>query len=1072
MNVRIQIRNIDFYVPSQMFDGGQVYFDLPDKFQFGFTKSKAEVALLDSIDIAPTISINFPATNKNSYLFRRKKIFEVDVWLGMHVYELHQIELQEDTDNFKCVLKRSNDHWLYIIENTLLKDIPYGNFTYSEFNFSRPDLNKDTYEDGDSGYYHPIADYGTLSSADTILLSNTRPLISPLKLIREGFCSKGWKFRCPFLETSRGRSIWTYDWADGFINNDAFANQFEFKVRTTDNPDNIAKLNGNLPWIVNGELNGFDFENEIYDYPNEFDFNKYTGNYGTVTFTVQGSIKVQKNQNQQGNFGLEVIIFELSPQLGFNVVMQETYYFDNDGEYKINSISEAIELKQGAYYGVYFNMGNFKVLNLDLIWFNEVINIPIKDGTVVPYASTIDQEATLKDYLSGIAHIMDGMFDVDNNKKEIWLYSPFDAYIGANKQQPIEGYYIEEAIEIDNVQCNSELTKSQTDESERYEVIKFKDPEDSYTKSKNFNKNNEPGSRIIDRGYSKEKYKYKENPFFEITLNREYTFISRKLDDFWQTSDQPAILPAMWDNEDGKLSMKIGHRIFIGCFSKQNKNGHDIRIAVDIQGLSMFDYPMIYQFYDFIIVDSRVTDLQLIFGTHEMDLWNTFMKRNYFLQGDFLSLLVFRPDSKVISESFRKFYFYYLKGLPTNLVLDKINNHIFDSGISTPYEFYIRKGKNLVCTNQVSSNCANYPILIVNRVGSSNCYNISISGNYASEIEGNVIFEYYERNEDGSYSSNPISIPNTTNISAQVCGISTRVRIKAHITWEPDENDVQCSAITLSKDIDACSDNNPQLTYELTYQEDQYCIVVNVGGQIIDEYSIISFTYTYNGVTENYTPGSQICGIITSIEFNAEISFDNNDCENRELELIVTVPPVYVDCGNITASVQCEEVSAGCVTFVRTGYLPSAAVTDVIEYQCSIDGVTWDQEIQRWDGEEICCPFVRIRRIINFCNDLCPMYCTGWIYCNGGNCECDFQIVCDTGNAEAHLNIISGCGIGYVFNWYDPNMNLIATGQNYNFTESGIYTVVADNGTCETIRTYEYTKPNAGEPINEPIIVN
>jgi hypothetical protein len=68
---------------------------------------------------------------------------------------------------------------------------------------------------------------------------------------------------------------------------------------------------------------------------------------------------------------------------------------------------------------------------------------------------------------------------------------------------------------------------------------------------------------------------------------------------------------------------------------------------------------------------------------------------------------------------------------------------------------------------------------------------------------------------------------------------------------------------------------------------------------------------------------------------------------------------------------------------------------------------------------------------------------------------------------------ISGAPVGSTISWTGPN-GFTATGNNVMFpsnTPSGLFTATVVDGDCTYTATYNYTKPNAGTPIANPILI-
>jgi len=128
-----------------------------------------------------------------------------------------------------------------------------------------------------------------------------------------------------------------------------------------------------------------------------------------------------------------------------------------------------------------------------------------------------------------------------------------------------------------------------------------------------------------------------------------------------------------------------------------------------------------------------------------------------------------------------------------------------------------------------------------------------------------------------------------------------------------------------------------------------------------------------------------------------------------------------------------------------------------------------------WDigDDPICCTEIYSRVVVVFCDGKCEPYCSEIEHCTNANCADTVRILC----ANCILTYILSPNVsGYDAVWCDANDEEVGSGNTYEPTESGLFTVKVDKDGCDQLTdTYEFTKPNAGDTtrdINDPIIIN
>jgi len=247
-------------------------------------------------------------------------------------------------------------------------------------------------------------------------------------------------------------------------------------------------------------------------------------------------------------------------------------------------------------------------------------------------------------------------------------------------------------------------------------------------------------------------------------------------------------------------------------------------------------------------------------------------------------------------------------------------------------------------------------------------------------------------------------IPNLSIISAEVCNQTEPFEVCAIVKYTdcPDKK-------TPVKTVYPCGNNQPIITCLGFYKSDDgYCIKAEIGGTLIDDYTIQSFTI--NG--QAYTEGDEVCGFDPGdvIEFTAIIDFDD-PCQPISIEHECLIPIPNGDCSLNNASIECIIEDGCCKPKLIIECLVEQPKNVFFWYYIGTNEPGDDDYGCLWNGKECLIPGegekIYWKAEISFCG-ACNNYCIDWVDCEKENdCDCEIGFKCL--DCKIFAQIVSGC---------------------------------------------------------------
>lgn len=541
----------------------RVELDLPENFGYEISMIVEELNDVNQVRQPAILPITLPGTALNlRYLSRFVSInaFSVDyqsvpasAWVWGK--KLHQnrlfvlsIERGEEGTEINCELAVGEEHYIEQSKGKALNTIDLGNYLFTgpnvELNWT-DDVVYDTVP-----VYHGFVDHGRFPYSEGVGVDYEyfRPLYSPLALLRQGFCELGYKFECPYLETDEGRRWWSYLLDENFNervtdNGRAYyAAEFEYDPFTID--WTAVDFGSQMSNFTNDPIN----ESFIFDTPADREL--------TLEFCFTGL--VQNLGGVAGTYNWQVI-FQDSPTTYVMLYESEDVNLAAGGSHFDQFISPPIQLPAGETILIQFvNTAVAITPGVDYNILTKRRDKWIYRGTDYSVTEPIDPEYSLFDLLAGITHALSGKLDFNYQDSTVTLYTPEETDV---QSTAIDGYLQrEEAGRLIEQEIGGpdSVVRYPGLRQNRFILLSWKGSQDNYIGLQGFDENEPPHSRLVDMGNAIDPDGIDgfENPFFEPTIERQ-TYEMNSL-------EQGPSIPAMWDNDEGEDSCRIGPRLLYG----------------------------------------------------------------------------------------------------------------------------------------------------------------------------------------------------------------------------------------------------------------------------------------------------------------------------------------------------------------------------------------------------------------------------------------------------------------------------------------------------------------------------
>lgn len=707
--------------------------DLPADFSFQMTK---DVLYLNDVNKFQTESvlafeIDQTTTNDAAFILYDSPLtldnFNVGVEARATVDgqaidfdEIYFVGKGQENDKWQLEFRRSTKNWAELASEKKLNTIDAGTVTLNLTNVN-DGWDAPAYVDGESVVRWIPADYGnwvdltepiqfTDPPEKGIFLEDLRPFISPVFLLKQGFCEIGYTLSGVIFETQYIRQTWDYILKRNYYSEsrggtykvilrkgttDDFtlggSNYFPILETAIDfDPGGIARN-----WDPGDPEYGAGLENPFL-YKARFKF-CFSGTFvapsegpTTIKFQIEAFTTVQTFEVLTPN------AFE------FSMIANET---------KSISFCADVDLEPGQKAFITMSewtdnpTGN-TILKGGHRFVGEPNMKSLVRGDVVELKNLINPDYNLLDYFKGFVHCVNGQIEVDKIQKVITVH-PFrtaDVYGEVVPSFIREG----EIIDATKIQvCDSTNMVPIKPTLKRYTSFQFADAKDAYIESLDLEE--QPFSRKILNGIDlPNEVQEVKNPFFEPTLERQPELLKKRLNTASLIYYPHIFLPVLWDNTSAQRSFVIGPRklFFAGRIGQiVAEPSGDLKTHFYFEGKEIFDALDVVpwaghkQTFKPAPFDLPALDATLVYGSEQIDLFVTFYLGSTVAQkrGMFLDMLLFLSPRDYAAWDFRTKVLVTYLGRPVIARLQSINDFHTGKDISTPVRLFVEPMDTQCC---------------------------------------------------------------------------------------------------------------------------------------------------------------------------------------------------------------------------------------------------------------------------------------------------------------------------------------------------------------------------------------
>ena len=559
----------DFYKDSD----GLISFDLFEGTDVAITQQIDEATEIGSIRQDTVKNFEIPATNKNRALIGplgnpqafnvfHSVAYPVQILVGDYLLPERFARLvgMSDAGGFEIEVTGDLSGWIKPLTDLKLSDLDLGTFDFTEANVESLQEFDFEYLDGGSLINFPLVNYGAWPLGNKVAVEDFRVWFSALGILQETFCSIGWTFICPILETSFGRRLWCYLLKENFRESSVSLADKGFQAELTSDLD-IKSAIGCVPF------------DDDFTAPNADPGGNYTPATGTyqaqvtADFFFTGQIEVVS----AGSPGVIFSWFKID-QFGNTVTLKtQEFGYPNDGTFDVELSVANVNVASTdqiclQVIGVAFNTTTFNLKAGSKIW-NVVRSATYSRGDTLILADLFNENYTALDFLKGIIHLFNLKPETDPILKTVSFYPETGAkdYFDEGDQEAFFFPNTKAKDWTDKLQCRSLV-----------EDLSAKDLTNEYLLA--FKETNDPGVQLLKldlplhselitqtEGNFREGRTENRNPFFEPTRNDLDPTIAFPI----ATTPIPYI-PFVWDSapEEGEFlptdqATSIGPRIIL-----------------------------------------------------------------------------------------------------------------------------------------------------------------------------------------------------------------------------------------------------------------------------------------------------------------------------------------------------------------------------------------------------------------------------------------------------------------------------------------------------------------------------
>ncbi len=1113
----IRLREIPENFPEKYIEpDGHVYLALDLGFKYTETKRLERLLLTGNIQFDTSSGAIFKTTPKidavvdcfldPNTIGQTYQDIPIDFVQGGHVVSDYCLRiLTYNSKTVRALVLLDKFHWANLMQELTLCDLFEGE-TYVHNCPTVTDLGNSYIYDESSPHWYPTVDYGAFQwnnpvdyepnlanpnrflRRQTLCNSYRRPFIFTSDILRRLFCKINYQFKSEFSEKEFVKRLIEYHVRPDFgkdkkeeldvkiiprLRYSSFGN--EEKVIVDDAEEDLFGNYNSGYYCGNGKVK-INIQLRLVFDPEIFDVEEHNVKLGLYTIA-----KGPNGEPMPGapSFELHSQVFDSSSTNKEGIDENPIGFFEIEDLEVDNSECNLIYLKFKESRDAGF-LG-FEIDGTESFIEYTGVRKFFDTGREYSYEEVFDCKNML-DWFKGFVHLGELKLDTDVSNRCLLAEPPYSLTI---EDETCNGFFLDERVDLSYIVVPKTISIEAPDrDNERYVRKQFKNSTDQFIKDKELEE--EPFTFFIDRGeqYDNEDTKEVSNNCFEPTCNRVVTLAPDR---------QKITLPVMKSSNDIRCqSWSIAPRILctygsvIQNIPPVDPNKTYLKICDDYTTL----LPTAYQFEEdqligavsndplaaLVIPNCNVT-FEEIFDNDGNQLFSLSIFAKQWLLEELLEAQL-TMDVKLNSFLFDCIDFRQLAeityhGKPFVARIKEITdfNRCDDSLTKMSFRPLYQNISglcNYIVGNPDGGDCQNFPAITCIKDG--DCHIFMIGGSIQSVISNVTFYKKGDPNEQ---------IPNTTPVSAELCGETEQYQVCAIVSFEGDCPDVT----TAIKTVFPCSNSQPEIICQGFYKsENGYCVNAVIGGQIFDNYTIIEFLAD----GEDYTAGSDLCGLSIgqTVNFTAIIDFDDA-CDPIELELDCLIPTPPGSCDDNQASIGFEEDANGCCKpMIVEDCLVEQPENCLFWYACLPEGQqpTKEDEILYTGPEFLCCPdghVLWVKAMLFFCGTCDPL-CIEWTQAVKDGC-CNFQnIECSNCIAE----VTDPCE-GYSYVWYslpdqtDPSNEPPFTADfvrtNYAVLQLGTsanllddvdmwYAVIGRKDGCpDSINYYFHDAPNAGE---------
>jgi len=979
MIIRVQILNVT--LPAIFDDPGGVFVDLGET-DMSLKKVAEELNEVNEIQYGGVRVFSVPDTAKNLIIFQQfiapaptdfdYTPLECRIYVGTNILNETWIGASRSAEGegrLELTATKQSDYWIIGAKALRLPQIPYDDVEFTQANIETNWSSNYRYADGDLGIHFTPMYFGHPYVDGEMTIEYMRWNYHLLRIIREGFRTFGWCFKCEALESDEGRQLAAYlidpnaYSTEALIEgNKALAESGEFELSKQFNISSGGLFGG----LFGGaqKLYGYHVVKTtntiIHDPGSNVIGGRYYG-FGLFHFKVtiqyipielkSEVVRIEWFRNNPFTTppsNTKVFEEEFRPSDDF--VGDPTALFEKTFEADIQ-----LQTNQSITIGIYIE-SFFKKVKIK----NVILNVtPIKvfpqRGETINPANYLRND-TLLELLKGWVHPIRGKIDVIPGEKTVEVFPNFeiDAF-----GETLTGYYRNTLVDVTPIQISeSAVVESPVSKPNRFQLVRWKQSSDPWIKRMGLDKLTPLFSRTLDLGeqYVPDYTEY-PNPYFEPTVS-DWVYDFSKGDEKNVPVNLPILLDHIPGDSDHQVSTDIGPRIlFLTEFRPQqwDTEAGTQTVKLGWEGGQITTWNHAYMRNPFL---SAAVQTNLVFGdvlqeienTLFVSFWRAWIYTN--ITGSKMNILAMIKGQHYFGWSFRDAYKIVIRGRHHIANLLSIDDFRPSAGISTPATFIPRGSAGVIADDDSPNPCDGYLYdLAVAPTGTT--WNFAIT---TDNPDSGVIEWRYE----GS-----VTWTAGTSLADPTGPFYVRYRLTAG----------DCSNGPV-KYVDPCG-NVPTVLIDFEQQEDgDVCTTGTLGGYIVD--AVLSTTLEYDlddaGAWAPYTLGTEICGTYTKICFRGDVEFDNS-CDDYTIpETCFEIPP-DTDCLLNTPAIIINHVGLDGFTFDIGGTYAS----EIGSWHFFYRRIGEDEvEAKRWtDQNPIVGTDFEVRLHVFWCDD-CEPYCSPW----------------------------------------------------------------------------------------------